>query len=183
MAEQPKMSETESRARLALLWMQAQPVVSAYIASSVRDRQNCEDLLQETVLALAESFDHYDAGKPFVPWAIGVAKNKLLNYYRQHGRDRHVFDAELLAQIGTRFDDRSDDLKARHSALQHCMERMAQASRAILEMRYVRGMGYEEIAEKVGRSTAGVANNLYRSRKALADCVQRQSSMQDGGEA
>jgi len=175
--------ESEHRRRLTLLWMQAQPMVSAYIASAVRDHQHAEDLLQDTALTIAEKFDDYDTAKPFLPWAIGVAKNKLLHYYRKHSRDRLVFDDELLGMIGTQVQAQSDTIKEHAPALRRCIEKLAEQTRAILEMRYLRNMGYEQIAHAVGRSSAGVANNLYRSRKALADCVKREARSDQGGDA
>ena len=184
MSQQPSHPESARRQQLTLLWMQAQPIVSAYINSAVRDQQHAEDLLQETALSIAESFEQYDTAKPFLPWAIGVAKNKLLHYYRRHRNDRLVFDDELLGKIGPRYEAESiAAMKEQGAALQLCIDKLAEHARAILEMRYVRDMGYEQIAEAVGRTAAGVANNLYRSRKALATCVKRQTRIEKGGSA
>lgn len=175
--------ESERRKHLTLLWMQAQPVVGAYIASAVRDRQHGEDLLQETALVVAESFDAYDPARPFLPWAMGIARNKMLHYYRRHGSDRLVFDDELLAEIGSRFEARGDVMKEQRSALERCIGRLGERAQSALQMRYIDDMGYEQIAEAVGRSVAGVANLLYRARKALADCVKREASGTRGGDA
>ena len=110
-----------------------------------------------------------------------MAKNKLLHYYRRHRNDRLVFDDELLGKIGTRYEAESvEAMKEQGAALQLCIDKLAEHARAILEMRYVRDMGYEQIADAVGRTAAGVANNLYRSRKALAKCVKRQATTEKG---
>lgn len=182
MPDRPNPSESQRRQQLTLLWMQAQPMVSAYIASAVRDRQHAEDLLQETALSVAEAFDRYDPAKAFLPWTIGVAKNKLLHYYRKHERDRLVFDDELIEQIGSRYEAESiEAFKEQGAALKRCIEKLAEHARTILQMRYVEDMGYEQIAQAVDRTAAGVANNLYRSRKALAECVKRDAARENGG--
>ena len=165
-------AEGERRKQFALCWMQAQPVVAAYIASGIRDRQHCEDVIQETALSIAEAFDQYDAGKPFLPWAMGVARYKLLQYYRKHNRDRLVFDEALLSQIGARIEAQADTAGDRHRALGHCLEKLATHAREMISLRYVDDLGYEQIADALGRTTAGVANSLYRSRKALANCIK-----------
>lgn len=174
--------ESERRRQLTLLWMQAQPVVAAYIGSTVRDHQHAEDLLQDTALTIAESFDQYDPQRPFLPWAIGVAKNKLLHYYRRHSSDKLIFDDQLIDMIASRYEQREADPRRYTAALKHCLERLAQHARTMIQMRYAQGMGYEQIAEALGRTTAGVANSLYRSRKALADCVKQQTLSEAGGQ-
>mgnify|MGYP003628598093 CR=1 FL=1 len=57
------------------LWTSAQPVVAAFVASVVRDRRDREDVLQETALAVLNSFESYDSSQAFQGWAIGVARN------------------------------------------------------------------------------------------------------------
>ena len=174
--------ESEHRKRFALCWTQAQPIVAAYIASGIRDRQHCEDVIQETALAIAEAFDQYDTDKPFVPWAMGVARHKLLQYYRKHNRDRLVFDEALLSQIGERFEQQGDTAKQRHAALSACLEKLAEHAQEMIKLRYIDNLGYDQIADALGRTRAGVANSLYRSRKALAQCIKIETQRMEGGE-
>ncbi|MFK7788266.1 MAG: sigma-70 family RNA polymerase sigma factor [Phycisphaeraceae bacterium] len=176
-------SESERRKHFALCWIQAQPVVAAYIASGIRDRQHCEDVIQETALSIAEAFDQYEPAKPFLPWAMGVARHKLLQYYRKHNRDKLVFDPELLSQIGARIEAQADDAKGRQLALSHCLDKLAEHAREMIKLRYVGNLGYEQIAERVNRTAAGVANSLYRSRKALADCIKLETKRNAGDDA
>ena len=49
------------------LWTLAQPVVSAFVTSVVRDFKDRDDVLQEIAVAAIESFDAYDPKRPFVP--------------------------------------------------------------------------------------------------------------------
>ena len=72
------------------LWTLAQPVVSAFVTSVVRDFKDRDDVLQEIAVAAIESFDAYDPDRPFVPWVMGVARNQIGLYLRQRRRDRLV---------------------------------------------------------------------------------------------
>lgn len=174
--------DSEQRRQFARYWMQAQPIVAAYIASGVRDRQHCEDLLQETAMAIAEAFDKYDPDKPFLTWAMAIARHKVLQYYRKHSRDRLVFDETLLEQIGTRMEDQADTARLRKAALSVCLEKLADSAREMIKLRYVQRLGYDKIAKLVGRTSAGVANNLLRSRKALAQCIKLEVKRSEGDE-
>jgi hypothetical protein len=53
------------------LWTLAVPAVSSFVASLVRDFQDCDDVLRDTAVAVVESFDQYDPARPFLAWALG----------------------------------------------------------------------------------------------------------------
>ena len=160
------------REQLTLLWMQAQSTVAAFIKVGVRDHQHSEDLLQETALAIARSFDKFDMDKPFLPWAIAIARNKIADYYKGVGKDRLVFTPDLLSQLSADFEENSDFVQEYLESLQSCMARLSKTPQIAIELRYLRSMTYAQIAERIGRSTAGVANLLLRTRVALLECIE-----------
>src|SRR4051794_9045060 len=86
------------------LWTSAQPTVSAFVATLVRDFRDRDDVLQETAVAVIESFDHYDASRSFVGWALGIARNQALMHLRRRGRDVHCFDTETVEQLAVAFE-------------------------------------------------------------------------------
>ena len=86
----------EQTRQAARMWALAQPAVSAFVASITRDFQDRDDVLQETAVAVLESFGRYDPSQPFIPWAIGVARNQARILMRRKGRDRLVFDTAAL---------------------------------------------------------------------------------------
>ena len=73
----------ESTRRVTRLWTLTQPKVSAFVTSVVRDFKDRDDLVQDIAVAVFESFDKYDPERPFVQWAMGVARNQFKNYLRQ----------------------------------------------------------------------------------------------------
>ncbi|MEO0476825.1 MAG: sigma-70 family RNA polymerase sigma factor [Planctomycetota bacterium] len=160
------------REQLTLLWMQAQPVVAAFIRVGVRDQQHSEDLLQETALAAARSFDQFDTSRPFLPWAMAIAKNKMTDYYKGAGKDRLVFSPDLLSQLSADFSEEGTVVHDYVESLQHCLDRLSKTPQVVIELRYVRSMSYAQIGERIGRSTAGVANLLLRTRATLLDCIE-----------
>ena len=90
----------DSRVREATrLWTLAVPTVSAFIISLVRDFQDRDDVLQETAVAVMESFARYDPAQSFVGWAIGIARNQVWLYFRRKGRDRQVLRGPPDPQI------------------------------------------------------------------------------------
>jgi len=68
--------------RFTLEWTKAQPTVAGDISSLTPDFHQAEDILQRAALALIRKLDEYDREKPFVVWAIGVARLEVLKSRR-----------------------------------------------------------------------------------------------------
>ncbi len=71
---------------LARLWVQSQSVISAYITANVIDAHHAEDLVQEVAQVVAEKFMTFDRSRSFLSWALGIARNRVLKYYRSRER-------------------------------------------------------------------------------------------------
>jgi hypothetical protein len=78
------------------LWADTQPSVTAFIHSVVRDSAAAKDLVQETALLLFRRFADYDGERPFLAWALGVAKLQVLGFQRDEARSLVTFDSELF---------------------------------------------------------------------------------------
>lgn len=165
---------------MATLWVKSQPVISAYINASVVDFHKAEDLLQETARVVAERFDDYDPDRPFVAWAIGIAKNLILKSYRQHANDRHIFSSETMEHIASAFDRIQPELTPLREALRMCIDHVQGKSRQVLELRYIREMKPANIAERMGMNTNNVHVILHRIRKALSHCIQERLESEGG---
>ncbi len=85
--------------QLTVEWTKAQPVVAAYISSLVPDFHDAEDILHQVAVTLVQKFDQYDRQRPFVAWAIGIAKYEVLKHRRKIATDKHVFGNDLVEQI------------------------------------------------------------------------------------
>ncbi|MFM7799197.1 MAG: sigma factor [Planctomycetota bacterium] len=67
-------------------WTLAQPAVSAFVHAVVIDRAERDDVLQDVAIAVLESFPSYDPARPFVPWAIGIARHAVADSLRRRLR-------------------------------------------------------------------------------------------------
>lgn len=87
------------------LWTLAVPTVSAFVTSLVRDFQERDDVLQETAVAVLESFPRYDASRSFVGWTLSIARNQVRPYCRWKGRQRLAFDSDAVNALARAFAD------------------------------------------------------------------------------
>lgn len=174
------MPNEEQQLRFMRLWTAAQPAVANYVHALVRDRAVADDVLQETSVVLFRRFAEYDDDRPFVAWALGIAKFRILGMLRDQARSRVLFDGELLERFTQSWSDLAPRLSDRSGALEECLERLAARARRLVRLRYFDEQTSEEIARRVGGTAAAVRVALQRIREQLRECVERR--LQAGGE-
>ena len=168
------MLNEQDQLRFIRLWTAAQPAVSRYVRSLVRDRAVADEVLQETSLVLFRRFDEYDEQRPFVAWALGIARFQVLSLKRDAARSRVAFDSELLAQFTETWAELTPEVFDRSLFLQDCIQRLAARARQMVRLRYYDELTAEEIAQQVGGTGAAVRVALQRIRQQLRECVERQ---------
>src|SRR6266568_5069261 len=94
-------------------WTEAQPIVTGYINAVVPDFQEAEDLLQDFAVILLRKFPEYDAQRPFVAWAIGMAKREVLASRRSHARSLLCYQADLQERVSEAFEELAPELEER----------------------------------------------------------------------
>jgi RNA polymerase sigma-70 factor, ECF subfamily len=164
---------------LARLWVQSQPAISAYLMASVYDVHHAEDLVQEVAQVVAEKFAEYDRNLSFTSWSLGIARNRLLKYYRLRARDRLVLSEAALIQLGESLEQVEHEAEDRRTALKACLEQVTGRRREVLEMRYSANARVSDIARHFGMSPDGVSVMLHRIRAVLFSCIQQQLASRD----
>lgn len=176
------MSESdEKRADLTVRWTRAQPNVAAFIRSIVRNPTDVDDVLQDTAYRVAVKFDDYDPARPFIAWAIGIARNCVLEWHRAHARDRHLFDAETVERVADVYCERAPQHDAARVTLEHCLGQLSPSSRRLLDLRYNDNLKPARIAERIDSTPASVSSTLYRIRESLRECIEAAHNEKAGG--
>jgi RNA polymerase sigma-70 factor, ECF subfamily len=173
------MLDEDQQIQFTKLWTDAQPTIGQYVASLIRDHWAVRDILQNTSMAVLRKFSEYDPSRPFLPWALGVAKFEILGHRRDAARDRMVFDSAFLehytqtwAQVAPRINDEA-------SALRDCVSELKGRPRTIIMLRYADGQTSETIAAELKLSAANVRTILKRVREALKQCVEKRMALSE----
>ena len=130
--------------------------------------------MQEVAQVVAEKFTEYDPALSFTSWALGIARNRLLKYYRSRSRDRLVLSEAALNRLGESLERVEHEAEDRRAALRKCLERVTGRRREVLEMRYSANTRVADIARHFGMSPDGVSVMLHRIRAVLFGCIQQQ---------
>lgn len=158
-------------------WTLAQPIVSAYVTSVIRDFRDRDDVLQSIAVAILEAFPSYDASRPFVGWALGIARNQIGSYLRERRRNRLVFDGETVDLLATAFEEIETDELRSLDHLQECLDKLEGRARQLCELRYQNDLKPAAIAGLMSMTPNTVAKSLQRIREQLRQCIERRLSI------
>src|SRR5438132_8371741 len=108
----------------------------SYLASQVHHLDDVDDLAQEVFLAAFEGLARFRRGDDFGAWLRGIARNKLLTYYRSSARRSQAllrFAEEVTRTITDDLEracaaDRSEDIER----LLHCIGQLPEKLRRVV---------------------------------------------------
>jgi RNA polymerase sigma-70 factor (ECF subfamily) len=148
----------------------------SYLASQVHRLDEVDDLAQEVFLAALESLPTFRRGDDFGAWLRGIARNKLLVYYRSRSRRSQAlqrFRDEVTGLIADDLEraaasDRAELIERLLRCIALLPERLRRVVRAGLD-----GDKPAEVARALS-TTVGVIYNLHsRANQLLRDCLER----------
>lgn len=131
--------------------------------------EECEDVVQETLLAIHLKRHTWRTADPFGPWLFTVARNKLIDHLRRRGR-RIEIPIEDFAEVLAAAEERPGTDSA--EVERHLAELPAK-QRAILKAIAVEGASIGEAAEKLAMTPGAVRVALHRGFASLAARLRR----------
>jgi RNA polymerase sigma-70 factor (ECF subfamily) len=144
-----------------------------FILSLLPDLHAASDVLQETHVEMWRKADDFEPGTNFLAWACRIAHFKVLEARAKQRRSRLVFDDELIGQIAVEAEAHERATGDAGGALEDCLARLSVKQRELVRSRYAEGGSVKKLAEKMGRSTQGLAVTLFRIRQTLLECIQK----------
>lgn len=136
--------------------------------------QATEDLVQKAFVQAFQNLSQFRQGADFGVWVRAIARNLALNELRRRSREDHRMGA-YTEHVET-FADEDGIRHATHltEALGRCRERLADAARQALRLRYDEARDFGEVATLLGRSLAATRQLLQRARLALRECIDKE---------
>jgi RNA polymerase sigma factor (sigma-70 family) len=128
------------------------------------DGGEAEDIVQEVLLAIHLKRHTWDVDRPFGPWIMTIARNKLIDARRRRG-NRLTLPIDDLADILTA--EGSDDATDRGD-LDRMLGGLGERQRDLVRSLSVEGRSVRETAERLKMSEGAVRVALHRAIKALA---------------
>ena len=170
-----------------LLFQQYERRVFSIAARILGNRDDAEDVKQETFLHAFRAIRSFQGRSSFATWLLRITKNLCLDQIKRR-RPTCALD-ESLDQKGWRMEYEGGDpsVEAERLELREHVQRALLMTpphyRILLVLRHIEGLPYSEIAEIVGCSVNALNVRLHRAREALKDKMRSYVSCEDGQEA
>jgi RNA polymerase sigma-70 factor (ECF subfamily) len=167
--------ETEVERREAFLddLSGCESTLRGLIAGAVAGREERADVFQEVVVVLWRTYERYDRGRPFLPWAVGVATRRLKEEYRRMRRRPGLLPDGELEELAAALVATAEVPRREAEALAECLGRLPEGSARLVRRRYFEEASVEELAGEIGQTAAAVYQQLSRLRRQLAECIRR----------
>ena len=153
----------------------------AFIYSLVQHHADAEDVYQQVAIVLWEKFDTFEVGTNFAAWATTVAHNVARDFIRSRRRNAITFSDDVLDAIAAAYSAKKHwDNSSMVDALDHCLQRLSERDRRLVERCYAPNRDFGVIAKEENRTIGAVYQAICRVRKNLYQCVQRKISLEGG---
>jgi RNA polymerase sigma-70 factor (ECF subfamily) len=137
----------------------------------VKDSYIAEDLFQETFIKIIKNLKKgkYNEEGKFLPWAIRIARNMAIDYFRKMKRMPTVTGSDgedVFRKIKLAVDNREEEMirTEKENMVRDVISRLPEEQRQVLILRHYGDLSFKEIAEMTGVS---INTALGRMRYAL----------------
>jgi RNA polymerase sigma-70 factor (ECF subfamily) len=161
----------------------------AIAVSLVRDENDAREIVQEAFLRVYRNLERFKGSSSFFTWLYRIVTNLAIDLMRKPARrEAELFDNPHIAEEAEAFPfvsridgaDPLDTIRRRELSerIQHELEALPPYHRAVIIMREVEGMSYQQMAEAMQVSKGTIMSRLFHARqklqRALADCYDEQ---------
>lgn len=135
------------------------------------NRDVAEDLTSEIFMKALKHFPSYDPKKSQYAWIMTIARNHLLNHWRDQKESIDIDDVAFCLE-GT--DGRSDAMKMDDcSEVYTALDQLSKKDRELIEMKYLLGYRYKEMSELLGRKAGTIRVETHRAMKKLKAIIEK----------
>jgi RNA polymerase sigma-70 factor (ECF subfamily) len=157
----------------------------------VRDEQDANEVVQDAFLRVFKSLGSFQGGSTFFTWLYRIITNLSIDLKRRPARqaatelDETQLDVDAEADLDLPFlgrvgDDPAEFVRRGEIAdrLRAALDALPSYHRAVIVMREIDGLSYEEMAQVMGVSKGTIMSRLFHARqklqRALVDCYEEQ---------
>ena len=145
-----------------------------FALSLTHNRDEAQDVLQETMVRAISSRDKFEANTNFKAWVFTIMRNIFINDYRRVAREQSIitrtddlYQLDRPAEPGISSPEGAMSVNEIHNALGRLNNEMRQPF-----MLYLLGYKYNEIADKMQIPLGTVKSRIFLARKFLMSELQ-----------
>lgn len=132
------------------------------------NRALAEDMTSDVFLKAFDKYDTYETGRPFQSWIYAIARNHLINYYRDRKCEMNIEDACAVSSN----DCEKIEISLECERLLKIIDGLDDYHREVLLLRFVDGFDNDEIAEALCKDNGAIRTQMSRALKELRERIE-----------
>ena len=140
--------------------------------------EDAEDLTQETFLAAFRSLHRFEGRSRFYTWLYRIGFHLAMNFRKSRRSLQSLEEAEPF--VGGRKIEETMEQREDLEKLEQLLSRLSIEYRAVLVLREIHELSYQEIAEVLGIKIGTVMSRLSRAREAMQKLLSEEQSKPKG---
>lgn len=148
------------------------PLFTRIVRRRVFDPVQAQDLVQQTFLQLHRARHDFRVGGKLRPWAVTICMNVVRQHFRRVQRATELpleDDGAWMPTVGPHDPVRAEAARQLHAAL----AQLPEGTRRAIELHWLEGMPFPEVAEALGISTSAVKVRAHRGYQRLRELLER----------
>lgn len=174
--------------------------VYAVALGVVKNRQDALDVVQEAFIKVHKHLDGFQGSSSFYTWLYRILMNLAIDHVRKHQKARDVDyddrvgrdaaaaedDGVVLPRISEGDPGKMAARRELHAKLHAALAELPEYHRAVILLREVDGLSYEEMAQTLGVPKGTIMSRLFHARRkmqmALAGYVEGELTPKDAAD-
>jgi RNA polymerase sigma-70 factor (ECF subfamily) len=147
-----------------------------HILKMIKDKEQVEDLVQETFVKAFDNLNTYSTNYAFSTWLYRIATNHTIDYLRKKKLKTLSIDEPMKTKDGememqlpdeSASTDRSIIRKQRQKIVQNAIKGLPEKYRKVIQLRHMEEKSYKEISDILDRPLGTVKAHIFRAREML----------------
>jgi len=147
----------------------------------VKNQDDALDAVQEAFVKVHKNIDKFQGSSSFYTWLYRIVMNVSIDHVRKatrrktvdfderahHGKTDAAGDGALLPTVSNANPGRAALDRELGQAIQGALDELSESHRAVILLREIEGMSYEQMAETLGVPKGTIMSRLFHARKKM----------------
>lgn len=141
-----------------------------FIKSRVYSIADAEDIYQDVLIKIISNVDSMNKPESVKSWLFSIARNKIIDYYRQQQK-RVQEDLDELVNSSIDLNEQNNPYESLEGCLIHLIEQLPKEYRSIIFASEIEKRSQKELAENLNINYITLRSKIQRGRKKLKEII------------
>ncbi len=147
-----------------------------YLLKILRNREDAEDILQETFVAFYKKMNIID-DLTCTSYLFRTAHNKALNLIKSRKRkDKSNVIYENMEQVEEKLPQPDS---GKNNLVKEALQELNPQQALLIELQFYQKMSYKQIAEVLETTVSAIDSKLFRAKKRLKEIITQKKKLQE----